>query len=43
MNGERVPASAASASVEDLEGEPRRLGELWQEGAVVLVFLRHFG
>lgn len=39
----RVPAQAAAVEVEDLEGERHRLDALWADGAVVLVFLRHFG
>lgn len=31
------------AEVLDLEGQALRLGSLWQDRAVVLVFLRHFG
>lgn len=27
----------------DLEGQPVRLGDLWQEKTAVLVFVRHFG
>ncbi len=27
----------------DLDGGERRLGELWAERTVVLVFLRHYG
>jgi hypothetical protein len=27
----------------DLEGEPVRLGTLWEDRPAVLVFLRHFG
>ncbi len=32
-----------SVEVLDTEGRPRRLGELWRERTVVLVFIRHFG
>jgi hypothetical protein len=34
LSGLRLPDSG---------GEPRRLGELWADRPVVLVFLRHFG
>ncbi len=27
----------------DLEGRDLRLGDLWRDGPVVLVFVRHFG
>ena len=27
----------------DWQGEPRRLGAFWEERAVVLIFIRHFG
>jgi hypothetical protein len=27
----------------DTAGEPVRAGDLWRDGPVVLVFLRHFG
>lgn len=27
----------------DLEGEPVRLGDLWRDGPVALVWLRHYG
>jgi hypothetical protein len=30
-------------SVQDVDGQPVRLGELWKNGPAVLVFLRHFG
>jgi peroxiredoxin len=33
----------AEITVLDLEGNVRRLGELWRERPVVLVFVRHFG
>ena len=29
--------------VQDLDGSEVRLGDLWAERAVVLVFLRHYG
>jgi hypothetical protein len=42
----RPPARAdALADVELLDGsgQPVRLGDLWREGPVVLVWLRHYG
>ena len=38
-----IDPAAAAAEVEDLDGERHRLGSLWRERPVVLVFLRHFG
>jgi len=38
-----VAPEAAAAVVRDLEGGRHRLDELWRDGPVVLVFLRHFG
>lgn len=38
-----IAAALAPLNVLDLEGRPVRLGELWADSAVVLVFLRHFG
>jgi hypothetical protein len=38
-----IPEAAARAVVRDLDGGEHELRELWQEGPVVLVFLRHFG
>jgi hypothetical protein len=29
--------------LDDATGSPRRLGDLWRDQPVVLVFLRHFG
>jgi hypothetical protein len=42
----RPPADAnAIADIEllDVEGEPVRLGSLWEDGPAVLVWLRHYG
>jgi hypothetical protein len=39
----RIDPAAAATEVEDLDGERHRLGSLWRERPVVLVFLRHFG
>jgi hypothetical protein len=33
----------ASLELRDSTGSPRRLGDLWADRPVVLVFLRHFG
>jgi len=33
----------AETTVSDLEGNPVRLGDLWSERPIVLLFLRHFG
>jgi hypothetical protein len=30
-------------NVLDLEGRPVRLGDLWEQRTVVLVFVRHYG
>jgi hypothetical protein len=38
-----VDAALAEIELEDWEGRTRRLGELWRERPVVLVFVRHFG
>lgn len=38
------PASAlADLELLDPDGNPQRVGELWAERPVLLVFLRHFG
>jgi hypothetical protein len=42
----RVPDDASELAPLELEnhaGEVTRLGELWEEGPAVLVFLRHYG
>ena len=33
----------AEVEVLDTDGQPLRLGGLWQERPVLLVFIRHFG
>jgi hypothetical protein len=33
----------ADCEVNDLEGRPVRLGDLWRDGPAVLIFLRHYG
>jgi len=37
------PRRLADIRLPEAGGEPRRLGDLWAERPVVLVFLRHFG
>jgi hypothetical protein len=42
----RAPADAAAiADIQllDVSGDPVRLGSLWEDGPVVLVWLRHYG
>jgi hypothetical protein len=36
-------AALSDASLVDPAGAPHRLGDLWHDRPVVLVFLRHFG
>ena len=36
-------AALANTSLVDEAGEPHRLGDLWRDRPIVLVFLRHFG
>ena len=36
-------AELAAIEVQDAEGRPVRLGDLWAERPGVLVFLRHYG
>jgi hypothetical protein len=38
-----VGDAAARAVIRDLDGREHDLAELWSEGPVALVFLRHFG
>lgn len=38
-----VSEAFSQAEVLDPAGRPQRLGELWHERPVVLVFLRHYG
>jgi hypothetical protein len=45
---QRKPAPGDTAAIEDVElldvdGEPVRLGSLWEEGPAVIVWLRHYG
>ena len=39
----RVSTKLAGIELSDWRGERVRLGSLWQEQTVVLVFIRHFG
>jgi hypothetical protein len=36
-------STLAGVSLLDSKGESHRLGDLWRDSPVVLVFLRHFG
>jgi hypothetical protein len=36
-------AALSGTSLLDANGEPHRLGDLWRDRPIVLVFLRHFG
>ncbi len=38
-----LSAALADIALPDTEGREIRLGDLWQEGPAVLVFLRHYG
>ena len=38
-----VETRLSTLELSDWKGEPRRLGTLWRERPVVLVFIRHFG
>lgn len=39
----RLSTRLSDIVLEDWEGRPQRLGDLWRERTVVLVFIRHFG
>ena len=39
----KMSPKLADSTVLDVDGAPRRLGDAWQDGDVVLVFIRHFG
>jgi hypothetical protein len=47
MDREAAPSGVAQRlshmELSDWQGESQRLGELWRERPVVLVFIRHFG
>ena len=36
-------AAIENIELPDTEGQPVRLGSLWEDGPVVLVWLRHYG
>jgi len=38
-----TPQKLAPIELEDDRGQRQRLGDLWREKPVVLVFIRHFG
>jgi len=38
-----VDAALAPISLADADGNRMRLGDLWRDAPVVLVFIRHFG
>ena len=39
----RISTRLSPIELSDWSGAPTRLGSLWQERPVVLVFIRHFG
>ena len=39
----KVATKLSGIELSDWQGEPVRLGSLWQEQTAVLVFIRHFG
>lgn len=39
----RTATKLSGIELLDWSGEPRRLGSLWDDSPVVLVFIRHFG
>jgi hypothetical protein len=36
-------ATLEGVELSDADGQPQRLGDLWADRPVILVFLRHFG
>jgi hypothetical protein len=38
-----VSTKLAGIELTDWQGEPVRIGSLWQDQTVALVFIRHFG
>ena len=38
-----LSSKLAGIMLPDADGNPTRLGSLWQSGPAVLVFLRHYG
>jgi len=39
----RIATRLAGIELEDADGAPQRLGDLWLKRPIVLVFIRHFG
>lgn len=39
----RIATRLSGIELSDWTGEPVRLGSLWQDQPIVLVFIRHFG
>jgi hypothetical protein len=39
----RIATRLAGIELEDADGVPQRLGDLWLNQPIVLVFIRHFG
>ena len=42
-NPPRTADALADIVLPDQDGEPVRLGDLWRDGPVALVWLRHYG
>jgi hypothetical protein len=40
---ETFSSKLAGITLPDADGNPTRLGSLWESGPAVLVFLRHYG
>ena len=40
---ETLSSKLAGITLPDADGNPTRLGSLWESGPAVLVFLRHYG
>jgi hypothetical protein len=38
-----IAAALANVTLRDADGQPVRLGSLWESGLAVVVFLRHYG
>jgi hypothetical protein len=43
MTNEPVPAALADLVLDDEHGAGTRLGDLWRDRPIVIVFIRHFG
>ncbi|TDI21693.1 MAG: hypothetical protein E2P06_13690 [Acidobacteria bacterium] len=43
MRTDTLSAALAPIELPDPDGQPVRLGSLWEDGPSVLVFLRHYG